>query len=262
METEAGTQPATAPGDCDIAYQQLFRYAEDMGRLVRERAWAMAELQRARRETLFRLAVTAEFNAIDAPAAMLRIGILSALLAHALGMPEDYCDLLCIAAPLRDIGKIGVRGDGGAGGERVYASPREHPVIGAAILGGSFSEELRMAEDVALTHHERYDGSGYPAGLAGRDIPLSGRIVAVAEQLDRLLAGGGEALLMDEVLAWLRHAAGSAFDPRVVDAALGCAVLHERIMLAVEVSLETEQGYAFAERLPGMWRLFVSSPAG
>jgi putative two-component system response regulator len=235
----------------DMAYRQLYRYAEDMRQLVRERAWALTELQNARRETLYRLAIVAEYNAVDGQAAMMRIGIHAALVAHTLGMPDDYCDLLCLAAPLRDIGQIGRgslpgRGSGGGGTDPW----EEHPIIGAAILGGSCSRELQMAEDVALNHHERYDGKGYPAGRSGSHIPLSGRIVAVVERLDKLLATHPEA----DAIRSLRRGAKLAFDPRVVEAAVQCAPLYARVVNCVTHALTTGAGYTQDALQVELWR--------
>ena len=245
--------PETDATARDMAYRQLYRYAEDMQQLVRERAWALAELQNARRETLYRLAIAAEYNAVDGQAAMLRIGIHAALLAHTLGMPDDYCDLLCLAAPLRDIGQIGLsRGNfpdkGSVAGE---TDPwEEHPIIGAAILGGSCSRELQMAEDVALNHHERYDGKGYPAGRSGSHIPLSGRIVAVVERLDKLLATHPEA----DAIRSLRRGANQAYDPRVVEAAVQCVPLYPRVVNCVTHALTTGAGYTQDTLQVELWR--------
>lgn len=258
LSLQAGPMEA-GPGD-SLAYRQLFRYAEDMRRLARERAWALAELQVARRETLFRLAVMAGYNAPLGPVSMLRIGVLSALIAHVLGMPEDYSDHLCIAAPLRDIGMMAVRASGQGNGT---ASPGQggvamenHPVIGAAILGGSFAPELQMAEEVALSHHERFDGRGYPAGLSGSDIPLSARIVAVAEKFDALRAEG---LSVGKAVAQLRQLAGGAFDHRVVEAMAQCAAHHKAIerVLAAHGGMEASLGYT--DLLPDLWRAVRNS---
>lgn len=238
-----------------LAYRQLFRYAEDMRRLARERAWAMAELQLARRETLFRLALMAEYNAPQGPAAMLRIGILSALVAHILGMPEEYCDHLCIAAPLRDIGMMAVRASARPQGEdspeQGGLAMEEHPVISAAILGGSFAPELQMAEEVALAHHERYDGRGYPAGLSGSDIPLSARIVAVAEKFEELRA---ERLSVAKAVARLRGLAGGAFDHRVVEAMAQCAAGHKAVDKLLAAQVGKAPGHGYTNLLPDLWR--------
>ncbi len=245
--------PQSDAAACDMAYRQMYRYAEDMQRLVRERAWALEELQNARRETLYRLAIAAEYNAVDGQAAMMRIGLFAALVAHTLGMQDDYCDLLCLAAPLRDIGQIGLSwgnfpDKGSVAGE---TDPwEEHPIIGAAILGGSCSRELQMAEDVALHHHERFDGKGYPAGRSGSHIPLSGRIVAVVERLDKLLATHPEA----DAIRSLRRGANQAYDPRVVEAAVQCAPLYARVVNCVTHALTTGAGYTQDALRVELWR--------
>jgi len=249
-------RPSCADGDA--AYRQLYRYAEDMRNLVKERAWAMAELQLARRETLYRLAVMAEFNTELGPAPMMRIGIMSALVATVIGMSEDYCDVLCIAAPLRDIGKVGVfrLADDLARGHHASTDPmREHTVIGAAILGGSISEELQMAEEVALSHHERYDGRGYPYGLEGTAIPLSGRIVAVVERFDELMSQWDK---LDDALKQVRQQAGTTFDPRVVEALAQCKARYPRTVELVASRLAQSGSLGFSELLPGLWRSLAS----
>ena len=257
LATASLQPPAESPQSdaaaCDMAYRQMYHYAEAMQRLVRERAWALEELQNARRETLYRLAIAAEYNAVGGQAGMIRIGLFAALVAHTLGMQDDYCDLLCLAAPLRDIGQIGLsRGNfpdkGTVAGE---TDPwEEHPIIGAAILGGSCSRELQMAEDVALHHHERFDGKGYPAGRSGSHIPLSGRIVAVVERLDKLLATHPEA----DAIRSLRRGANQAYDPRVVEAAVQCAPLYPRVLDCVTTALATGTGYTQDALQVELWR--------
>lgn len=237
----------------DLAYGQLFRYAEDLRRLARERAWALAELGLARKEMLFRLALMAEYNAPRGPVPMLRVGVLSALVAHALGMSDDYCDQLCVAALLRDIGMLAVHGagrpdEGGAGEGPAVA---DHPTIGAAILGGGFCPAMRMAEEVALSHHERYDGAGYPAGSVGGGIPLGGRIVAVVERFEDLVSGG---LSADAGVARLRGEAGGAFDPRVVEAMAACAASLAPLDQRLRDGLAADSKHGFMAWVPGLWR--------
>lgn len=250
--------PETDATARDMAYRQLYRYAEDMRHLVRERAWALAELQNARRETLYRLAMAAEYNTVDGQAAMMRIGLFAALVAHTLGMQEDYCDLLCLAAPLRDIGQIGL-GRGSLPGKGSPATDpwEEHPIIGAAILGGSCSRELQMAEDVALNHHERFDGKGYPGGRSGSHIPLSARIVAVVERLDKLLATHAET----DAIHSLRRGANQAFDPRVVEAAVQCVPLWPRVVNGVTHALATGTGLTQDSLQAQLWRHYLEPAA-
>lgn len=251
-------EPDTANGEYlrlekDAAYRQMYRYAEDMHRLLRDRDWAMTELRLARRETLYRLAIMVEMRDAGSSAGMLRIGLCAALVAWRIGMPPDYCDSLASAAPLRDIGMIGVKRHDKKANDGL--GMREHPMIGAMILGGSFAPELRMAEDIALTHHERFDGLGYPSGLAGRDIPLSGRIVHAVEALERLMMKY-PAHPSEEVTRRLSAQAGKQLDDSIVAALLECAEQYAAVRAHID-GIEPAKLPLLAEKLPDLWRAFV-----
>ena len=137
------------------------------------------------------------------------------------------CEHLRYAAPLHDIGKIGIPDSilGKPGpldaGER--ALMQEHTLHGRELLGGSGNDLLELASTIAWTHHERWDGNGYPLGVAGEEIPLAGRIVAVADGFDALTSDRPyrPARTADEAVAVLENGRGTAFDPAVVDAFLG-----------------------------------------
>lgn len=101
-----------------------------------------------------------------------------------------------------------------------------HVSIGAEILGGSRSPLLRLAEEIARTHHEHWDGTGYPSGLRGEEIPLAGRIVAVVDAFDALTQSRRETLKPDEAVAELRRSSGQRFEPRVTDALASLAPEH------------------------------------
>lgn len=154
---------------------------------VRERT---RELEEAKLEMLFRLARAAEFRDDNTGNHQHRVGSTTALIAERLGLPADQVETLRLAALLHDIGKIGIP-------DAVLLKPgkltpdefhlmQQHTTIGAAILTGSRYPVLIAAEEIALTHHEHWDGQGYPHGLAGEAIPLAGRIVAVADVFDAL----------------------------------------------------------------------------
>jgi putative two-component system response regulator len=156
-----------------------------------------------------------------------RVGRLAAVLAAAAGIPERDVELIRRAAPLHDIGKLGVPGpvllkQGQLDwGERGLM--RAHTRIGAEILAGSDSDVIRLAEEIALTHHERWDGSGYPRGLAGEEIPLSGRVVAIADVFDALTHSRPyrDSLTVDEAMARIRAGSGAQFDPALVETFTG-----------------------------------------
>jgi putative two-component system response regulator len=182
------------------------------------------ELDLARLEVLDRLALAAEYGDDDALEHARRIGRISALLAADLGLPDGEVELIRRAAPLHDIGKIAIPDailiKPGKLTDDEFDRIKLHTTIGAEILSGSQSPVLRLAERIALTHHERWDGYGYPNGLTGEGIPLAGRIVAVADVFDALTHERPyrEAWPVDEALRAILTQAGRQFDPAVVKA--------------------------------------------
>jgi putative two-component system response regulator len=206
--------------------QQLREYNTQLEARVGERT---RELEAARLEILDRLARAAEYRDDDTGQHTQRVGLVAARLATALGLPEPEVDLLRRAAPLHDIGKIGVPDaillKEGRLTEQEWAVMEEHTRIGAHILSGSRFPLLRMAEQIAMVHHERWDGTGYPEGLKATDIPLAGRIVAVADVFDSLTHERPykAAWSIKDALAEIEANAGSHFDPAVAEAMLGIA---------------------------------------
>ena len=189
---------------------------------VRERTRALEEAQI---EIVERLAVAAEFRDDNTGQHTQRVGQMSALLARQLGMPDMQVSLIRRAAPLHDVGKIGVP-DAillklGKLTEQEFAIVKTHTVIGARILSGGKFPLLRLAEEIAFSHHERWDGTGY-AALAGADIPVAGRIVAVADVFDALTQQRPykPAWPVREAIAEIERQRGRQFDPGVVDAFL------------------------------------------
>ena len=208
-----------------------------------ERDRALRALEEAHLNTLHRLARAAEQKDGEAGQHMRRIGLFSGLIAEALGYPEAYCELLYKAAQLHNIGKIGIH-------ESILRKPgplttdewklmREHPRIGAGILSGSDLPLLQLAAEISLSHHEHFSGAGYPLGSAGIAIPLSGRIVGLADFFDALTMDRcyRKALPDDEVLAMIRERRGQQFDPRIVDAFMRIA---DQIVLARDSINEVE----------------------
>lgn len=184
------------------------------------------DLEEARTEILLRLARAAEFRDDQTGEHTVRVGRLSARIAQVLGLPAEAYDLIGRAAPLHDVGKIGIPDAILLKPGRLEAAEMEtmkkHAVIGADILSGSRNPLLQLAEEVALHHHEHWDGRGYPRGLAGEDIPLSGRIVAVADVFDSLSHERPykRAWTIRDTLGEITANAGSQFDPAVVEALL------------------------------------------
>jgi putative two-component system response regulator len=223
--------PAAARAHCfaDDAGAQMERLVADFGRMYRERNDALREVARAHHDALLRLSRAAEYRDDDTGVHIVRIGYLAWALALRLGEPEPWALLLRQAAPMHDIGKIGVpdtvlKKPGGLTAEE-RAVMNEHPRMGAEILGRSRIPLFQLAAEVALSHHERWDGTGYPAGLAADAIPLSGRIVAVVDFFDALTMDRcyRPAFSDERALAMLAEQRGRAFDPRVVDTFLAHA---------------------------------------
>ncbi|HEV6967856.1 MULTISPECIES: HD-GYP domain-containing protein [Roseateles] len=207
----------------DAAAAQMERIVVDLRRMYHERNEALREVTRAHHEALLRLALAAELRDDDTGVHMARIGYLAERLALALGQPASFARMLRRAAPMHDVGKIGIPDDvlkkpgGYSADERRMMN--QHAEMGADMLGRSRVPLFQLAAEVALTHHERWDGSGYPRGLAGEAIPLSGRIVAVVDFFDALTMDRcyRPAFGDDVALRMLAEQRGAGFDPRVVD---------------------------------------------
>lgn len=188
-------------------------------RRVRERT---RELQAAQNEILERLATAAEFHDDETGRHTRRVGRESARLAEALGWPPDRVELIRRAAPLHDVGKIAIDHalllKPGPLSEQEFESMKKHVAVGHAILSGSDFPLLRMASEIALYHHEHWNGRGYQAGLRGEAIPLSARIVSVVDVFDSLTHRRPykEAWPREDALAEIAAQAGVKFDPRVV----------------------------------------------
>jgi response regulator RpfG family c-di-GMP phosphodiesterase len=205
--------------------QDLHRQIQDQNAVLELRVRARTqELEEAHLEILDRLAMAAEFRDDDTGRHIKRVGEMSAILARDLGLPADQVELIRLAAPLHDVGKIGVPDHillkPGALTPEEFDVIKTHATIGARILAGGRFALLRMAEEIALTHHERWDGTGYPRGLKGEAIPLSGRIVALADAFDALTSPRSykKARSVEAAVVAIQRGAGTQFDPRVVDA--------------------------------------------
>ena len=184
------------------------------------------ELEDARLEILQRLARAAEFRDDDTGQHTQRVGQLAARLATEIGRPEDEIELIRRAAPLHDVGKIGVPDrvllKQGRLNPDEFGLMKRHTLIGGAILSGSTVPLLALGCEIAVSHHERWDGAGYPSGSSGVSIPLAGRIVAVADVFDALTHGRPykPAWSVTEATAEIARERGRQFDPDVVDAFL------------------------------------------
>ena len=211
-----------------LEVQQLHRQLrqQNMGleQLVAQRT---RELEQARLEVLNRLALAAEYRDDATQEHAWRIGRMCRLVAQEVGLDDGQAALIERAAPLHDIGKVGIRDSVLLKPAKLSAPEFEeikaHTTIGAEILSGSSSSLLSLAEQIALSHHERWDGSGYPHGLRDDEIPLAGRIVAVADVFDALTHERPykRAWPVDDAVREVVGERGRAFDPAIVDAFAG-----------------------------------------
>ena len=212
----------------DITDRKRFEELEREQKQLLERAVVERthDLEQARLETLQKLALAAEYRDDDTHHHTQRVGRTAAAIAAKLGWDGEAVRVLRLAAPLHDVGKLAVS-------DAILLKPgpltddemdrmREHTRTGHDLLSGSDSNVLQLAAELALSHHERWDGRGYPSGLQGETIPPSGRIVAVADVFDALTHKRPykEAWPVADAVDEIRRARGTQFDPVVVDAFL------------------------------------------
>lgn len=198
--------------------------AEKAEWIRREVARAVEELREREQEIIYRLTLAATYKDTDTALHTLRVGAYAEAIARAYGLPAEICSDIRVAAPMHDIGKVGIPDamllkrytyvDAEATQVRSYSS------VGGHILGQSRSSLLQLAAEIAGAHHERWDGQGYPNRLAGEAVPLAGRIVAIADSFDGMTRARPykEAWSLDRAIQHIKDRAGSQFDPACVEA--------------------------------------------
>ncbi|HEX7475896.1 MAG TPA: diguanylate cyclase [Dehalococcoidales bacterium] len=185
---------------------------------------AFERIKEASLDTIYRLSMASEYKDENTGAHIKRMSRYSAAVARRLGLSESAIETILYATPMHDLGKIGIP-------DLILVKPakldpleweimKQHTVIGAKILKGSDAEFIKLGETIARHHHEKWDGSGYPGGLKGIEIPVEGRIAAIADVFDALTSKRPykEPFPLDKSLAIIREGKGSHFDPAVVDA--------------------------------------------
>jgi putative two-component system response regulator len=190
-----------------------------LAQLVDERT---AQLARTQREIVNRLGRAAEYKDDETGAHVMRISHYARLLAEAAGAHPDWCECLFFAAPMHDIGKIGIPDSILQKSTDLSAEEwvvmRRHTIIGAEIIGDDDAEVLTMARSVALHHHERWNGEGYPQGLVGENIPLEARIVMIADVFDALTTERPykKAWPVEDAVKYMKVQSGLLFDPTLL----------------------------------------------
>ncbi len=205
-----------------LTYQQDLEW--EVAQRTEELEQALERVRSASLDTILRLSRAAEYKDEDTGAHILRMSHYSASLARHMGLGERTEDAILYAAPMHDVGKIGIPDSvllkPGKLNAEEWEIMKSHTVIGSKILAGAEPGFLRLAEVIALTHHERWDGTGYPRGLKGKGIPLAGRITAIADVFDALTSRRPykEPFSVERSLGIVREGRGNHFDPAVVDA--------------------------------------------
>jgi putative two-component system response regulator len=228
--------------ELEAARQQLMKYADDLAKTISDLKTAHIELEQAYLDTIHRLVIAAEYKDEDTGDHIARISRYSALIAEKLGMPPKDVKNILYAAPMHDVGKIGIP-DGilmksGKSTDEEFALIKTHTTIGASILGNASAGLLQLAYQIALSHHEKWNGEGYPQGLAGEDIPLGARIVGLVDVFDALTSRRPykDPYPVEVACDIIRKERGQHFDPNLVD------VLMENLDEILEIKAEVNSG--------------------
>lgn len=224
------TKPVN-PLEFKARLRNLTALAEAREKLSDKAAWlkcevdrALAEIRDREEEIIHRLAVAASYKDAETASHTMRVGAYSEAIAKAYGLTQERCSDIRLAAPMHDIGKVAIPDavllKKGKLTEGEFAEMKRHTIAGCDILRESKSSLLQLAAEIAGSHHERWDGQGYPFRRAGDDIPLSGRIVAIADNFDALTTARPykDAWPVDQAVDHILERAGTQFDPQVVAA--------------------------------------------
>jgi len=197
--------------------------ADRAAHLANEVAERTSEIRDRERELIFRISRAAEFRDPETGAHIQRMAHYSEIIARGLDLSAATCNLILRAAPMHDVGKIGIRDHillkPGKLTPQEFEIMKQHASLGYELLKDSGSEILQAGAEIALAHHEKFDGSGYPRGLKGNAIPLFGRIVAVADVFDALTSERPykKAWELDDAMRFLEEGRGTHFDPLCVE---------------------------------------------
>lgn len=210
--------------EAHLLHREVRNHNQLLAEKVLERTRELAD---SRLDFIRRLGRAAEYRDNETGLHILRMSHFSELLAKAAGLPPNICDLILQASPMHDIGKLGIPDSillkPGRLTPEEFETMKTHVEIGADLLAGSDARLLEMAREIAMNHHERWNGKGYPRGRVGEEIPLSGRIVAICDVFDALttVRPYKAAWSLEEALAEIRAQRGKQFDPELVDLFFG-----------------------------------------
>jgi putative two-component system response regulator len=212
---------------------------------------AFERIKEASLDTIYRLSMASEYKDEETGAHIKRMSRYCAAVARRMGMDENTVETILYAAPMHDLGKIGIP-------DMILLKPakldpveweimKQHTVIGAQILKGSEAEFIRLGETIAQNHHEKWDGSGYPNGVKGAEIPIAGRIAAIADVFDALTSKRPykQPLSVEKSMAIIREGRGSHFDPDVVDAFF--AIQDEILTIQKQYGEDNQQAFDIPE---------------
>ncbi len=209
--------------ELENANKQVLRYAGELSSTIKNLKVSHLELKESYLDTIHRLVMAAEFKDENTSEHLIRISNYCRFLAEKLGIPKKMVEIITYASPMHDIGKIGIPdfilNKPGKLTNEEFEVIKTHTTIGANILNNSKSEILQVAEKIAISHHEKWNGKGYPYGLKGTHIPIEGRIVALADVFDALTSERPykKAFSIEVTCNIIREERGEHFDPEIVD---------------------------------------------
>ena len=213
----------TKQKELDIAYRQLAKFAEDLNKNSKSLKIAHQELQEACLDTIQRLVLAAEYKDEDTGDHIIRMSRYCALISEKIGLPDDDVKNILYAAPMHDVGKIGIPDHilmkPGKLTDEEFNIIKTHTTIGAKILSDSKAIILKLSEEIALSHHEKWNGKGYPQGLSKTDIPVAGRIVGICDVFDALTTKRPykDPFPLEKSVDIIKKERGEHFDPEIVD---------------------------------------------
>ena len=241
--------------ELDAANQQLTKYADDLNSTILKLKTANQELQEAYLDTIHRLILAAEYKDEDTGDHIVRMSRYAALIAQKLGLPDRDVQNILYAAPMHDVGKIGIPDSilmkPGKLTDEEFDTMKTHTTMGAKILANPRAKLLKIAEQIAISHHEKWNGKGYPQGLSGDEIPLFGRIVGLADVFDALTSKRPykDPFPVEVAIDIIKKERGQHFDPDVVDVFL--ENIDEILKIKSEVASAEHaslSGFAWSER--------------